>query len=130
MISILRMKTQPGLTNAKIAMASSQKPICTGGILIKEADYTYPLYVYDISRADIGKRHPSETPVALWVPSVSPGIENEEGGVGFTKDVHGRLRKQYSKPTGRQTPLRYTPLCLPACGAIKIRGKFGNSNCR
>ena len=24
------------------------------GILIKEADYTYPLYVYDISRADIG----------------------------------------------------------------------------
>ena len=37
----------------------------------------------------IGKRHPGETPVALWVPSVSPGIENEEGGVGFTKDVHG-----------------------------------------
>ena len=25
-----------------------------GGILIKEADYTSPLYVYDISRADIG----------------------------------------------------------------------------
>ncbi len=36
----------------------------------------------------IGKRHPGETPVALWVASVSPGIENEEGGVGFTKDVH------------------------------------------
>ena len=28
-----------------------------GGILIKEADYTYPLYVYDISRADIGDDH-------------------------------------------------------------------------
>ncbi len=28
-----------------------------GGILIKEADYTYPLYVYDISRADIGYDH-------------------------------------------------------------------------
>ena len=28
-----------------------------GGILIKEADYTYPLYVYDISRADIGHDH-------------------------------------------------------------------------
>ena len=25
-----------------------------GGMLIKKADYTYPLYVYDISRADIG----------------------------------------------------------------------------
>jgi hypothetical protein len=34
------------------------------------------------------KRHPGETLVALWVPCVSPGIENEEGGVGFTKDVH------------------------------------------
>ena len=28
-----------------------------GGILIKEADYTYPLYVYDICRADIGYNH-------------------------------------------------------------------------
>jgi hypothetical protein len=28
-----------------------------GGILIKEADYTYPLYLYDISRADIGHDH-------------------------------------------------------------------------
>jgi len=28
-----------------------------GGILIKEADYTYPLFVYDISRADIGHDH-------------------------------------------------------------------------
>ncbi len=28
-----------------------------GGILIEEADYTYPLYVYDISRADIGHDH-------------------------------------------------------------------------
>ena len=28
-----------------------------GGILIKEADYTSPLYVYDISRADIGHDH-------------------------------------------------------------------------
>jgi hypothetical protein len=28
-----------------------------GGMLIKEADYTYPLYVYDISRADIGHDH-------------------------------------------------------------------------
>jgi hypothetical protein len=28
-----------------------------GGILIKESDYTYPLYVYDISRADIGYDH-------------------------------------------------------------------------
>ena len=28
-----------------------------GGILIKEADYTYPLYVYNISRADIGHDH-------------------------------------------------------------------------
>ena len=27
------------------------------GILIKESDYTYPLYVYDISRADIGHNH-------------------------------------------------------------------------
>ena len=27
------------------------------GILIKEADYTYPLYVYDTSRADIGHDH-------------------------------------------------------------------------
>ena len=27
------------------------------GILIKEADYTYPLYVYDITRADIGHNH-------------------------------------------------------------------------
>ena len=27
------------------------------GILIKEADYTYPLYVYDLSRADIGHHH-------------------------------------------------------------------------
>ncbi len=25
-----------------------------GGLLIKEFDYTYPLYVYDISRSDIG----------------------------------------------------------------------------
>jgi len=25
-----------------------------GGLLIKEFGYTYPLYVYDISRADIG----------------------------------------------------------------------------
>ena len=31
-----------------------------GGILIKEADYTYPLYVYDISRADIGHDHGKE----------------------------------------------------------------------
>ena len=29
-----------------------------GGILIKEADYTYPLYLYDISRADIGHDPP------------------------------------------------------------------------
>ena len=28
-----------------------------GGILIKEADYTYPLYLYDISRAEIGRDH-------------------------------------------------------------------------
>jgi hypothetical protein len=35
------------------------------------------------------KRYPGETPVALRVPSVSPGIENKEGGVGFAKDVHG-----------------------------------------
>jgi|GEM_PF-220413 len=28
-----------------------------GGILIKEADYTHPLYLYDISRADIGHDH-------------------------------------------------------------------------
>jgi len=28
-----------------------------GGILIEEADYTYPLYVYDISSADIGHDH-------------------------------------------------------------------------
>ena len=28
-----------------------------GGILIKEANYTYPLYVYDISRADIDHDH-------------------------------------------------------------------------
>lgn len=28
-----------------------------GGILIKKSDYTYPLYVYDISRADIGYDH-------------------------------------------------------------------------
>lgn len=28
-----------------------------GGLLIKEADYTYPLYVYDIYRADIGHDH-------------------------------------------------------------------------
>ena len=28
-----------------------------GGILIKEADYTYPVYVYDIYRADIGHDH-------------------------------------------------------------------------
>ena len=28
-----------------------------GGILIEEADYTYPLYVYDISRAQIGHDH-------------------------------------------------------------------------
>ena len=27
------------------------------GILIKEADYTYPLYLYDISRAKIGHDH-------------------------------------------------------------------------
>ena len=27
------------------------------GILIKKADYTYPLYVYDLSRADIGHHH-------------------------------------------------------------------------
>ena len=27
------------------------------GILIKEADYTYPLYVYDLSRANIGHDH-------------------------------------------------------------------------
>ena len=42
-ISNLWMKTPLGLTTAKIAMASSQ---------FKETDYTYPLYVYDISRAD------------------------------------------------------------------------------
>jgi hypothetical protein len=28
-----------------------------GGILIKETNYTSPLYVYDISRADIGHDH-------------------------------------------------------------------------
>ena len=28
-----------------------------GGILIKGADYTYPLYVYDICRADIDYNH-------------------------------------------------------------------------
>ena len=28
-----------------------------GGILIREADYTYPLYLYDIYRADIGHDH-------------------------------------------------------------------------
>ena len=28
-----------------------------GGLLIKEFGYTYPLYVYDISRADIGYDH-------------------------------------------------------------------------
>ena len=28
-----------------------------GGILIKEADYTYPLYLYDISRTEIGHDH-------------------------------------------------------------------------
>jgi hypothetical protein len=28
-----------------------------GGVLIKKADYTYPLYLYDISRADIGHDH-------------------------------------------------------------------------
>ena len=28
-----------------------------GGILIKEADYTHPLYLYDIYRADIGHDH-------------------------------------------------------------------------
>ena len=27
------------------------------GILIKKPDYTYPLYVYDISRSDIGHDH-------------------------------------------------------------------------
>jgi len=27
------------------------------GILIKEADYTYPLYLYDISRSEIGHDH-------------------------------------------------------------------------
>jgi hypothetical protein len=27
------------------------------GILIKEADYTYPLYLYDISRSQIGHDH-------------------------------------------------------------------------
>jgi hypothetical protein len=27
------------------------------GILIKEADYTYPIYVYDLSRVDIGHHH-------------------------------------------------------------------------
>ena len=30
------------------------------GILIKEADYTYPLYVDDLSRADIGHHHRRE----------------------------------------------------------------------
>jgi hypothetical protein len=30
-----------------------------GGMLIKKADYTYPLYVYDISRADIGHAPPA-----------------------------------------------------------------------
>lgn len=28
-----------------------------GGILIREADYTHPLYLYDISREDIGHDH-------------------------------------------------------------------------
>jgi hypothetical protein len=28
-----------------------------GGILIKEEAYTYPLYLYDINRADIGHDH-------------------------------------------------------------------------
>jgi hypothetical protein len=28
-----------------------------GGLIIKESDYTYPLWVYDISRADIGHDH-------------------------------------------------------------------------
>jgi hypothetical protein len=28
-----------------------------GGILIREAAYTYPLYLYDISREDIGHDH-------------------------------------------------------------------------
>ena len=32
-------------------------PDLQGGILIEEADYTYPLYVYDICRADIGYNH-------------------------------------------------------------------------
>jgi len=27
---------------------------CDGGILISEFDYTYPVWIYDVSRADIG----------------------------------------------------------------------------
>jgi hypothetical protein len=53
-----------------------------GGILIKEADYTHPLYVYDISRADIGYDHRRARALHRqyidWILRVSPGIENEK----------------------------------------------------
>ena len=62
----------------------------------------------------IGKRHPSETPVALWVPSVSPGIENEEGGVGFTKDVHGDSENNIVSPqAGKRRSDRLHSVYLP-----------------
>lgn len=28
-----------------------------GGIIIKEADYSYPIWIYDITRKDIGYNH-------------------------------------------------------------------------
>ena len=59
------------------------------------------------------KRHPDETPVALWVPCVSPGIENEEGGVGFAKDVHAELVKTFAHRQANAVALRSTPFaCL------------------
>jgi len=57
-----------------------------GGILIKEADYTYPLYVYDISRADIGHDH---------------------------GDVHGDSGNNLAHRQANAVPLRSTPFaCL------------------
>jgi hypothetical protein len=37
------------------------------GILIKEEDYTYPLYVYDIFRADIGHDHRRSKSIAQTI---------------------------------------------------------------
>ena len=87
-----------------------------GGILIKECNYTYPVWIYDVTRAEIGydqkkakeiraqyvqermKRQESKkapagnTPVALWLPPshLLNGINEGNGKPGILIVAEGK----------------------------------------